>query len=448
VTPDNQTIQATHSIRRLAASGILSFGIKIFGAVISFAMIVVFARLLSAEEYGRFASGLNASIIVANLAMLGLQTGILRYWPKYLVEGDKARARGVVWLGYLVISGAGLLLLILSVILAVVLQRQGFGADIQLYTIVALLGLFIAIADFSTNLLRAQGSTVVSMLPRDIIWRTATPALAFVFLRSGFSLSADFSLLISAAVLVILNFWQFRVILKNMTAQASHPSFHMDFGDIRKSLIPIWISAILIAMIQQFDVVIVGTVLSKSEAGSYFAAQKTAQLLSLVLIAGGLATAPAMSALFHAGKRNELQALCRKLAIAIAAATIAGYIVLLLIGKFLLNLFDESFVSAYPILLVVGIGAVIDALAGPNAYLMQMTRFEMPYLKIMAGCYVVVVCAQLLLIPIWGSLGAAIASTAGVVLWNVIAIFILRRHAGLDPSILSLIWPPKPVAQN
>ena len=72
-------------------------------------------------------------------------------------------------------------------------------------------------------------------------------------------------------------------------------------------------------MIQQFDVVIVGSLLSKAEAGSYFAAQKSAQLLSIVLIAGGLATAPHMSALYHAGKLIELQALCRKLAIAIAA---------------------------------------------------------------------------------------------------------------------------------
>jgi O-antigen/teichoic acid export membrane protein len=74
-----------------------------------------------------------------------------------------------------------------------------------------------------------------------------------------------------------------------------------------------------------------------------------------------------------------------------------------------------------------------------------MTRYEVPYLKIMAGCYTLVIAAQLVLIPIWGSLGAAIASAAGVVLWNVLAIFILRKRAGLDPSVLSLLRAPKPV---
>jgi O-antigen/teichoic acid export membrane protein len=440
-------MNSQHSIRRLAASGVMSLAIKVAGAVISFAMVVAFARMLSAEQYGQFASGLNASIIVANLGMFGLQTGILRYWPKYLVNNDSARARGVVWLGYAMVTGGGLALIAITVLISLVMRSAGFGTDLQFYLIVGLLGLLIGIADFSTNLLRAQGSTIVSMLPRDIMWRTATPALAFAVLHSGFELSANISLLISCGVLLLLNVWQFLVILRNVRQIDQSKPATLDLADIRPSLIPIWISAILISMIQQFDVVIIGAVLGKSEAGAYFAAQKTAQLLSLVLIAGGLATAPTMSALFHAAKRDELQALCRKLALAIAVVTFVGYLVLATIGKFLLGLFDDSFVSAYPILLILGFGAVIDAIAGPNAYLMQMTRFEVPYLKVMAGCYALVVCAQLLLIPTCGATGAAIASTSGVILWNVLAIAILRRSAGLDPSVLSLLWPPKAVAQ-
>jgi O-antigen/teichoic acid export membrane protein len=196
-------------------------------------------------------------------------------------------------------------------------------------------------------------------------------------------------------------------------------------------------------MIQQFDVVIIGSLLSKPEAGAYFAAQKTAMMLSLVLIAGGLVTAPTMAALYHAGRRAELQRLCQKLALAIAATTILGYGVLVVIGSSLLQLFDPAFVSAYPILLIVGLGTVVDAISGPNSYLMQMTNYEKPYLKVMLSCYALVLVAQFILVPRYGSMGAALASAGGVILWNVLSIALLRRHAGLDPSLLGVILPPK-----
>ena len=150
-----------------------------------------------------------------------------------------------------------------------------------------------------------------------------------------------------------------------------------------------------------------------------------------------------MSALYHARKLVELQALCRKLAIVIAVITIAGFIFLVITGKILLSIFDPQFVAAYPILIALAIGTVVDAVSGPNAYLMQMTKFESAYLKILIGCYALVIAAQFMLIPRFGSFGAALASASGVVLWNVLAIVILRKKAGLDPSLLSVFNPPR-----
>jgi O-antigen/teichoic acid export membrane protein len=249
-------------------------------------------------------------------------------------------------------------------------------------------------------------------------------------------------------VLGALTYWQFTHIRKNMKSQLQPSATRAHFSEIRSSLLPLWASSVVFAMIQQFDVVVVGSLLGNAEAGAYFAAQKTAALLSLVLIAAGLVAAPSMSGLYHAGKLDELQRLCRSMAGAIVVVTAVGFGMLALIGKFLLGLFDANFVSAYPILLIVAVGTMIDAVSGPNAYLMQMTKYETHYLRIMAVCYVAVLAAQLFLVPRWGGIGAAIASSGGVVLWNVWAIIILRKDAGLDPSLLSLFLPPRKPKSN
>jgi O-antigen/teichoic acid export membrane protein len=429
--------------RRLAYAGVISLMIKMAGAALSYVSIVAFAHLLDAEQYGRFAFGLNAAIIISAIGNLGTSTGIMRYWPKYLMASDPARAKGTVELGFALAFWGGLALTGLLALVSAARALLGLPSEFSFALAIGLLGLMISMGDYSTNLLRAQGSTLVSMLPRDVIWRVAAPALSYVILYAGLGLSGTDALLISALVLLVLNLWQGRHIANHVRALGKGLVAIRDFAALRPSLLPIWLSGIVYAMIQQFDVVIVGSLLSKPEAGAYFAAQKTALMLSLVLIAGGLVTAPQMAALFHAGRRAELQRLCQKLAVAIAATTLLGFGVLIAIGGFLLRLFDPAFASAYPILIIIGFGTVVDAVSGPNSYLMQMTNYERPYLKVMITSYALVIAAQFVLVPRFGSLGAAYASAAGVILWNVLVIAFLRRQAKLDPSLLGVLMPPK-----
>jgi O-antigen/teichoic acid export membrane protein len=425
--------------KHILGPGLISLIIKLAGAVLAYGMVVAFARFLSTEEYGRFAFGLNLAIIAAAIGGFGFSTGIMRYWPKYAVAKDGAGARGVVRLGYLACALGGIAMI--GIAFAVTIFSNVFSV-FELFAI-AVLGLMISFGDYSTNLLRAQGSTLVSMLPRDVLWRILSVIVAGFVVWFGVVVSGPLALIICAAVLAMLTLWQILNVKIHMTNDIVGAGSRNDWRQLRPSLLPLWASSVVFAMIQQFDVVIVGSLLGNADAGAYFAAQKTATLLSLVLIAAGLVAAPTMAALYHSGKRTELQALCRNLAAVIAAVTIVGFIMLIFVGQQLLAFFDPQFVSAYPILLIVAVGTMVDAIAGPNAYLMQMTSYERPYLRIMAVCYVLVLIAQFILVPLYGSIGAAIASTGGVVLWNVWAIVLLRREAGLDPSLLSLFLPPQ-----
>ncbi|MCA0432511.1 MAG: oligosaccharide flippase family protein [Proteobacteria bacterium] len=433
---------ASHS-RRLLGPGLISLVIKGASAVLTYGMLVVLARIMSNEEYGRFALGLNLAIILSSLGGIGFATAIMRFWPKHMVAGDTAGARGYTYLGLwgtvLGCSVVGLLAL------AVVPVAAWLGHDFTfgLAATIALLGLVTSLSDYAGNLLRAMGSVVVSLLPRDVLWRILTPLGAFALLALGYQLSGTAVLFLATILLGLLTLWQIITACRQMPGRTSVNEMRGLWQASKSSVLPLWAAAVIYAMIQQFDVVIVGSLLGTADAGAYFAAQKTALLLSLVLLAANLVTAPTMAALFHDNKIAELQKLCRNVAIAISLATLAGLIFLIVVGKHLLAFFDPAFVSAYPILIILSIGYLVDAMAGPNAYLMQMTSYERHYVWIMVLCYIVVVAAQLILIPLYGAIGAAMASAGGVALWNAAAIIVLRRRAGLDPSILSLL-PFKP----
>lgn len=428
---------------KLLGPGLWALAIKVAGAAFSYLMLVAFAHMLDAKGYGHFGVMLNVSIVLSAVAALGLPTGVLRFWSGHLARGELNLAKGFHGQAQWVLAAAGTGLIALGAMASWLGWWQsslGFALGSLL---VALLSVSFSFADYYANALRAQNRVLWSMVPRDVLWRIGSPLLAgLVFYWSG-QLSAAEAAASCFVVLVILVVAQAFVSNRAANSLTQLTTAKTAWGHWRRPLLPMAGASILYAMVQQLDVVVIGAFLGAEDAGAYFAAQKTASLLGLVMIAGGLVAAPVISAAYQAGRKQELQRLCKMLALAIAVTTALGFVALVVVGKPLLGIFDPAYQSAYPILLVLGLGYAIDALAGPTAYLMQMTSLEGAYLRIMAIVYGFVLSLQILFVPKYGALAAACATALGVALWNIIAITQLRRSIGVDSSILSFFLPPR-----
>jgi O-antigen/teichoic acid export membrane protein len=377
--------------------------------------------------------------VLSTVIGFGLPTTILRWWPEYLVKDEPAKAAGAMQSSIYLLAFASLILVVLGAIASVAdIGQSMFGFKWGALA-VAILAAVTIFADFLSGALRATERTIFAMAPRDILWRIASPILAYMVFRTSGQTSAGMAIACVIAVLVCIDLAQYLGLKKIAVTMVQSVTPQHDWQVWRKTLLPIWGAAVLYALIQQLDVVVVGSMLGSKEAGAYFAAQKTANLLGLAMIAGGLVGAPIMAAHFHANRIAELQKLCRMIAIAIAATTMIGVVVEVLLGRQLLGIFDASFAASYPVLMVLCLGYAIDSLSGPNAYMMQVVGLEAPYLRIMFVVYCIVLSLQLMLIPHYGAIAAAGANAFGTCLWNVAAIWLLRRRINVDPSILSLL---------
>ena len=421
---------------RLLGPGLLALVIKVAPAGLSYAMFVVLAKLMSHDDYGKFAFSFNLSVTLAAVAGLGATTAIMRFWPQYTVTRKPELARGALLGGARWTLAASILTGAL-VALSSPLFGQAF-ADGG-YAHVAASALLIpgfALSEYAAAALRAHGFTLWSLAPRDIFWRGGVPACAAILAWAKGGLTSAEALLLAGAILLLVAgiqaIYARRVFPLDGPAQSDWPLW-------RNAAAPMWGSAVLFAMVQQFDVVIAGFFLPQSETGAYFAAQKTASLLSLLLIAGNLVSAPMISAHFHSGDHKGLRQLCALLATGIAMPTLAGLAVMAATGQHLLAIFDPSFASAYPVLLILAGAATFDAIAGPTGYFLQMSGHEKTYLKIMSLTYLGVVALQFALAPHFGSLGIAIPTALAVIVWNACAVAVLRRKVGIDPSAIGAL---------
>ena len=404
-------------------------------------MFVFFARFLSSGEFGRFAFGFSLATTLAAFAAAGLSTAVLRFWPEYQVGGRADLASSFIrwgWWGTL----AGSLVTALGLVAVSLLFGQRTGAQAAYDGAVGLLLAAIALSEFGASALRADGRTVLALAPRDILWRLALLLSLVLFGMANVRVDAVAGLFLAGALLMMI------------VATQSAWSIGMTRGGnalevpaaIRckwvKALWPLWGGGVLFAMVQQFDVVVVGLFLAPEQSGSYFAALRTANLLGLTLIAGSMVGAPLIARYHHAGSRAELVRLCRVLSVCIALPTLSSLVFLLVAGRWLLAIFDATFADAYDLLAVLAAGYAFAALCGPTAVFLQMIGRERDHLKMMALCYAATLAAQCLLTPFMGPLGVALPNLLGMIGQNLWALRLLRLELALDCSIFGLFWKP------
>src|SRR5690348_2885501 len=189
-------------LRSLLRSGLskslVSLVIKVATAGLTYGMYVILARLMGVVEYGYFAFGLSLATILAIGANYGQQTAILRYWPEEMVAGRPQKALEALRSGgaVTIIAGLGLSVLLLGVGAV----SDGFGVPGGHLYAAATLILPLALAEYWSSALRAQGSVWTALTPRDIVWRLGLPLLVVALWYAGVTPSGAAALLLTATV--------------------------------------------------------------------------------------------------------------------------------------------------------------------------------------------------------------------------------------------------------
>lgn len=421
----------------IALGSLWSTLIKFGSAALSYAMFVLFAKAMDPVEFGKFSLAFSLGSFLAIVASAGLHTAILRWIPEYSSTGRVALAGYAFrWsMRMTLLVGALVSLAATTAIMAIWVGRP--VPDFMLAMIALILPL--AMAEFVGSALRAMGSVIFSQLPRDILWRGIAILMAGYFALNGERMTSTFAILFLAVSLTLLIAPQILSSRRSVSGASSGGEADGLERAWLSQLPPMWGIAVLYASTQYIDTVIVGHFVSTEMAGAYFSASRTALLVSLMLVASVMVTAPLISSAFHSNETPRLQQVLRFAALCTLIPTLSFVILLVVIGRPLLEIFDPAFGVAYPALVVLVIGQAVNALSGPMSYVLQLTGHGSQNFKIIAGCYIVGLIVQLALIPQVGMIGAAIGSSGAIIAWNIISWRYVTTRLKVDPTILSLL---------
>jgi O-antigen/teichoic acid export membrane protein len=413
----------------------ITFVGRVVGRLFKYFLVVLIARGLGDDTLGTFALGFVLVQFGSTIANLGLESTMRKYVPLYREGGESGKLTGLL-LGAILVSVVGgtavavggweaisryalfpqvvvgdvVPVLLLSVpLLAVVrsLDAATLGYDRTKYSVYirdfgqegfTLLFMWVAIVWVGSDTLAASGYVAA-------IAATTVVAVVIVYRLGGFDGVQD--LTIGAREL------------------ASY-SLVTTFSTLTQ-LTVLWV-----------DVLVLSWFLARDLVGQYQAAYQTAALLTFSLVAANSIFPSLASRLYGNGETERLGRLYGALVKWIALFTLSAVISTVILSEEILTLFGESFQAASGTLSILALAQGVVAVVGPAGYLLLMTGRERLELYINLFVATLNTVLNVLLVPRFGIVGAAVATGFSLAVQNVIRFVAVEHFFGFYPRMRDL----------
>jgi O-antigen/teichoic acid export membrane protein len=200
---------------------------------------------------------------------------------------------------------------------------------------------------------------------------------------------------------------------------------------ILRYALPRTVSAGLEQALLWLDVLLVGALAGTAAAGVYGGASRFVAAGLIVDTALRVAVAPMMGRLLHTRQTDQLNELYRVATVWLVLFSIPVYAVVGVFAPTLLSWLGPEFASGDVVLVIMAVGASVTLSAG-NVHSLLLMSGHSGWAAINKGIVVAVnVVGNLVLVPVWGIKGAALAWAAAMLLDAALALTQVSRFVGL-----------------
>jgi O-antigen/teichoic acid export membrane protein len=426
-------------------SGIVFAG-TIFTVVLGYVFKIYLARVLGAEALGIYALGMTIVGFLGIIDALGLPDSAVRFVAQYAASKRFEALRSFLW------NGSWMLLVANLVSTVVVLEAGPWVAThfyhspqlVRYFPLFALTMVLGAVNSFLSNVLvgyRQVGRrTVITRFVSSPI--TMAGALLLIALGGGLRgyLVAQIVSATTVMALLVSSVWRFTPALAR--------SFNRKKLSIDRE---VWsFSAAILGLefmeffIVQSDRVALGFFRGAREVGIYAVAAIVIAYEPIILNSVNQIFAPVIADIHTRGESVLLGRLFQTLTKWMLGLTFPLAIVIVTFARPVMRMFGHDFEAGWPILVIGTFGQLVNCAVGSVGNLLLMSGNQRRLIRVQAAMAVVMVILSIVLVPLWGVLGAAVAAAvtnAGANLLNLVQVRVALQLSPYNRSYLKLLPP-------
>lgn len=423
-------IQDSHR-REVFRGGAIAFALKLCGIVCSYLFTLLITRGLGVEVMGRFALFITMLTLFSVLGLMGLGQALLRFVSQYFSSEKFCLIRGLYRRAVIgAVISTGLISFILFCFSADVAEKVFRDPRMTLFV----RGVSLALppmALLTLNLQCLRGLRKIKeyvFLKHIIIPLVASALLGASYLlaaREGAPLLAYLAG-VNLAFVISLILW-----LKRYPKTRSSPGSDRSYRALFRVALPMMLANFLLQVLGWTDMIMLGIIGTTGEVGIYSVAMKIAISVTIIAMSVSVIATPKFGELFGRRDLDQLRNVIRYSTRLIFWATLPVILVILLVPSFILGIFGPEFRAGIFALKIITLAQFISSISGPVGHILQMTGKELVFQNIMILSSLVNIGLNLLLIPVYGFNGAALASLVSVAFWNLASIWFVRSHLGI-----------------
>lgn len=404
-----------NDLEKALATVVKSAGIIFVGLVIARLLgtvnQILLGRFLGVETYGLFTLAFSIVTIAATFAKFGLFTAVSRFIPFHLEKGEKGIVKSTIRFSLVLVLATsisiGLIMYIFSERISIdIFQENNLHVILKYF----LFGLpLIATSEVLQGVLRGFKAVKYKAAIYDVGMITIKIAVFIPFIVIGYTL---FGAVIAYFAGTIFCIFTATVIIRKKLFP-DHSEYRM--VPIAKKLLsfswPLALTGMTFLFVTKTDILLIGYYLTSREVGIYTPAIIIAQLLTFVSVSFAYIFLPVVSELFAKEKIGVIKSLFKSAQKWIFLITLPMFVYILLFSKEIITLlFGFEYSEGYLVLVIIAVGLSMSIVAGMSGVILVAGG----HTKLHLACEVITaitnVSLNVVLIPVYGIVGAAIGT--------------------------------------
>jgi O-antigen/teichoic acid export membrane protein len=418
--------------RAMARGAAVNLGGAMLANVLALAFNFVITHVVSAGRFGLLSIGLTVVSLATIPALLGLETGTVRFVALGAGKKDERAAAGAQQVSLLLATAASAVLMVAILVLAPWISDSFFHKPdaAGLMRLVAISLPALTLGRVIVAGIQGYGimtySAWLGPLRNVVNLVTAVPLLAVGLGARGLAIAGDITAWVITAIAIAF-------LIKVHPRVLDMRGTPKEFGRILRFSLPQTMTAMLFFTIVWTDTLLVGRFRTAAEVGVYTIVGRLLTPATLVSTAVGQMFAPRIAAHDARGDRKTLAVMLKRVTYWNTAVSIPFFTMLIVGATPLLALFGPKYKTGAVALAILSAGQLINTAAGPLGQLINLSG--RPYITLMNNGLVAAinigVC--LVLIPRYGLAGAATGTATALTLVNAIKLVEVKYLFKMSP---------------
>ena len=407
---------------KLTKNSLNVLALRFGGVALMFCLSLFLTNYYSAEIVGQYDFVRSTIMILSGISLIGTNQAIIYYSGVLTSKNSFGSIKNIyfkmVSLVFIICSFLYIPLLLVSEDFINQIFNKQESYDLIELSVQGLI--FYSITMLNIDTIRALKKTTTSELFRNLF--RYTPFLLFSIILYLIDRPEDLVVwfIYSFVVLCVVSTAAVFVLLLNKDFPATTTQKYST-KDIIKTSYPMALSAISYFLMQSIDILFLGAFDTFESIAYYSVAVKIATVTSLALISVNIVIAPKIAKIYNDRNFSELKPMIRKATRINVLISSPILLILFFFPDFLLSMFGDNYTLAKNAFLVLLIAQFFNSITGPSALYLNMTGRQKILNFILLISLLINVILNVILIPKFGMVGAASATTISFVISKLIA---------------------------